>query len=318
MILIVSHADDVHATCVLRTLSARGADAVLFDVASFPLNTSIDVAAGDHSSRYIDITVETDGGTYDFGEVRAAWWRRPRQFGMDPDMRSEEDRQFAYNECYSAVWGMWLCLEPFWVNHPMQEEAASRKVYQLKAARQAGLRIPETCITNSPERAAAFASAQGGRTVYKAFSATESAWRETRLLRPEELPLLEQVRNAPVIFQRYIEAGYDLRITIIGDRIFPARILSQEQDYKVDFRIHINDVKIEPCTLPAGVEAGLRSLMDRLGLVYGAIDMRLTPEGEYVFLEINPTGQWLFIEAATGQPIAAAFADLLIRHDLKP
>jgi glutathione synthase/RimK-type ligase-like ATP-grasp enzyme len=57
--------------------------------------------------------------------------------------------------------------------------------------------------------------------------------------------------------------------------------------------------------------------MDRLGLVYGAIDMRLTPEGEYVFLEINPTGQWLFIEAATGQPIAAAFADLLIQHDVR-
>ena len=113
MILIVSHADDVHATCVLGTLSARGADAVLFDLADFPLKTSIDVAAGDHVPRDIAITVETDDGTYDFGEVRAAWWRRPRQFGMDPNMRSEEDHQFAYNECFSAVWGMWLCLEPF-------------------------------------------------------------------------------------------------------------------------------------------------------------------------------------------------------------
>ena len=73
MILIVSHADDVHATCVLGTLSERGADAVLFDLADFPLKTSIDVAAGDHMPRDIAITVETDDGTYDFDLVSAAY-----------------------------------------------------------------------------------------------------------------------------------------------------------------------------------------------------------------------------------------------------
>ena len=72
---------------------------------------------------------------------------------------------------------------------------------------------------------------------------------------------------------------------------------------------------IEPCELPAEVVDGLRRLMARLGLRYGAVDMRLRPDGAYVFLEINPAGQWLFIEEATRQPIAASLARLLVEHD---
>ncbi len=63
------------------------------------------------------------------------------------------------------------------------------------------------------------------------------------------------------------------------------------------------------------VEARLRALMTRLGLVYGAIDMRLTPDGHYIFLEINPSGQWLFVEERSGQPITASFARLLANHN---
>ena len=52
--------------------------------------------------------------------------------------------------------------------------------------------------------------------------------------------------------------------------------------------------------------------MLRLGLEYGAIDLRLKPEGRYIFLEINPAGQFLYIEQETGQKIAAALAAHLV------
>jgi hypothetical protein len=92
-------------------------------------------------------------------------------------------------------------------------------------------------------------------------------------------------------------------------------MFSLDREYKVDFRMHIDDVVIRPTELPDAVVAGLRRLMMRLELTYGAIDMRLTPEGDYVFLEINPTGQWLFVEHATGQPIAATLARAMARAD---
>ncbi len=129
------------------------------------------------------------------------------------------------------------------------------------------------------------------------------------------MALLDNVKFAPVIFQEYIPADVDLRITMIGEQIFPAAIHSQETEYKVDFRMTMEKARFEAVELPPKVVRMLRELMKRLGLVYGAIDMRRTPKGEYVFLEINPAGQWLFVEERTGQKISDALADLLAAHE---
>jgi glutathione synthase/RimK-type ligase-like ATP-grasp enzyme len=145
--------------------------------------------------------------------------------------------------------------------------------------------------------------------VYKAFSGTERTWRETRVLKLEEVALLDAVHYAPVIFQGYIPAVFDLRVTIVGGAVFAAEIHSQTTAYKHDFRMTMHEAEIRAHALPDLVAAKLLALMDALGLVYGALDLRLTPEGDYVFLEINPAGQWLFIEQRTGQPISDAIAD---------
>jgi glutathione synthase/RimK-type ligase-like ATP-grasp enzyme len=104
----------------------------------------------------------------------------------------------------------------------------------------------------------------------------------------------------------------DLRVTIVGEDVFAAEIHSQTTEYKHDFRMAMHDAAIRSHTLPDAVVAKLQALMAALGLVYGALDLRLTPEGDYVFLEINPAGQWLFIEHHTGQPISDAIADALV------
>jgi len=122
---------------------------------------------------------------------------------------------------------------------------------------------------------------------------------------------IDAVRLAPVIFQAYVPAEVDLRVTVVGDHLFPAAIHSQSTDYPVDFRMSLGQARTEPAELPADVHCQLKVLMDRLGLVYGAIDMRRTPQGEYVFLEINTAGEFLFIEERTGQSISRALAEWL-------
>jgi len=314
MILVISHVDDVHAMAVIQELQQLEEPVLLFDLATFPLRTTMEIdffADGVAPSRQLSL----DGTRLDLGDVGVVWWRRPLPFGLPEVMRSAEDHSFAYNECYAAIAGLWKILDAWWINDPVREEVAARKLFQLRVARECGLRIPRTRVTNSPEAALAFADETGATTVYKAFAATEHSWRETRLLRPEERDLIHHVQTAPVIFQEYIDGSYDLRITIVGDEIFAAKIASQEMDYKIDFRMHIDNVPITEIELPEDVAQGLKALMTTLGLSYGAIDMRLTPEGEFVFLEINPTGQWLFVERATGQPIARAMAELMQAHD---
>jgi glutathione synthase/RimK-type ligase-like ATP-grasp enzyme len=209
-------------------------------------------------------------------------------------------------------------MDAAWINDPALDQVAGRKAYQLKVAQEVGLRIPATLMTNDPVEARRFVDARGYREiVYKSFSSTEEEWRETRLLREEELHLLDHVQHAPVIFQHYVEARYDLRITAVGEQLFPAAIHSQETEYKVDSRIDIGSAKVEGVEIPDEVEERLLELKRRLGLVFGAIDMRLTPGGDYVFLEINPAGQFMYIEAATGLPIARAMAEELHRMDRK-
>jgi len=249
-----------------------------------------------------------DGETKDLSEVQRVWWRRPRGFRPDPDLTRQEDLNFIHSESHATVDGLWKSLDAEWINDPVLDELASRKVWQLKVATRLGLRTPQTLITNDPVAARAFVEGQRPNgTIYKAFTATEEEWRETRLLKPEEEEGLDQVSYAPVIFQEHIKADVDLRITVIGDEIFPAAIHSGSTDYKVDFRMTIHQAKVEAHVLPDDVDSKLRALMKELGLVYGAVDFRLTPEGEYVFLEVNPSGQWLFMEDRTQQPITDAF-----------
>src|SRR5262249_26248171 len=148
----------------------------------------------------------------DLREVRAVWWRRPQSYELGPEMIRPSHRSFAYNECHEAWSGLWQTLDVFWVNHPLKDQAAARKAYQLDVAKAAGLTIPRTLIRTAPGAARRFIAEYRARgVIYKAFSATEQEWRETRLLGDAEEALVEQVRHAPVIFQEYVPAGLDLR-----------------------------------------------------------------------------------------------------------
>ena len=310
MILIISHTGDPHARAVARELRAAGTPYHLYDTARFPTRSSLSLGygSGTHS-------VLIDGDKLiDLQDVRAVWWRRPQPFQLHAEVSGEAVRNWTYGEATEAFEGRYRVLDTYWINDPSQDLIASRKAYQLKVAAAVGLRIPHTLITSEPVRARAFTDELGhDRTVYKPFKGTEEVWRETRVLRREELALLDNVKYAPLIFQEYIEATADLRITVVGDRLFPAAIYAARSKYPQDFRMDLGNCPIKATELPRPLEKRLLKLMRQLGLVYGAIDMRLTPQGDYVFLEINPAGQWLFVEQVTGQPIARTLAEQLTR-----
>ena len=314
MILVISHPGDDHAVAVLERLKRLEADALLFDTARFPRETSLSIAHAPGGESHV--TAMIDGAEHDLGETRVAWWRRPLPFELHEEITGADDRIFAHGECYAALRGLWSCLDARWLNDPERDEIASRKAYQLKLADSLGMRIPRTLITSDPAAAAAFDAAEGeAGTIYKSFSATERAWRETRLLREEERALFDGVKFAPVIFQEHIRADIDLRVTIVGEEIFAAEIASGETAYRVDYRMTMDRAAMGVHELPAALQAQLLAFMRSLGLIYGAIDLRLTPAGDYVFLEVNPAGQWLFIEERTGLPITDAVAAELVALD---
>jgi len=316
MILAISRAEDDHSREVLQQISLRGGSGRLLDLSEFPQKAEVSVSYSGDESRFTYRDLCVYGPELDLSECRVIWWRRPQQFRLHDELQEPGDRNFAYSEIYSTFSGLWLSLDAHWINHPTRDEEAARKIYQLSVAQDLGFRIPETCVTSSPDDAREFVARQGERgTIYKAFTGTKEAWRETRLLKSDEIQLIDNVRFAPVIFQEYIEADLDLRVTVVGGKIFPAAIHSQETEYKVDFRMTMDSAKVESFTLPDHVSENILAFMKRMGLVYGAIDLRRTTTGEYVFLEINPSGQWLFIEERTGLPITDAVVSYMLESD---
>ncbi|MEV4937432.1 MvdC/MvdD family ATP grasp protein [Streptomyces zaomyceticus] len=312
MILVVSYDED-HTLAVVQRLERAGREVVRVNVGDFPAHGTMAFEYDDgRPPRY---RLSTPTAARGLADCRAGWWRRLRPLTLDASLRSPGDQGFAASETNQALNGLFHSLDCAWINPPALDTVAHHKPYQWATARRVGLSLPRTLVTNDPGRAEAFVGDLGsGRAVFKAFLAAEHAWRETRLVRAEDLVHLDAVRFAPVIFQEFVE-GTDLRVTIVGDRVFAAEIDASATSYPVDMRMVVGETDVRPVTLPRPVHDRLLRLMRALGLVYGAVDLRRRPTGEHVFLEVNPAGQWLFVEDRTGLPITAEIASLLARFD---
>lgn len=305
-VLIVSSLADPHARAVIAALGESGARVELLDLTEYPGKLTLTLAFRDGRRRF---QLRRPGeGQLDLDTVRAVWWRRPGAFVLPETLRDPAHRRLALSEASTAFDGMYESMEALWINSPARDAAASHKPYQLALAQRLGLEIPQTMMTSDPEEARAFWRECDGDVIYKQFIALPEAWSETRKLGDVETKVADEtIRLAPVIFQRHVAAVADLRVTIIGDEVFAAAVDVRDLEYDVDVRLNL-DTKYVAHDLADDVSDKLRAMMRRLGLVYGAIDLRLTEDGRYVFLEINPAGQFLYVEEQTGQPITAALA----------
>jgi glutathione synthase/RimK-type ligase-like ATP-grasp enzyme len=310
MILIVSFPDNEHVEQVLQHLTLPS---IVVDTASFPVELGLS-ASLNRERECLRFDLPGLGPTC-LCKVGAVWHRRIRPFVFHDDLLDSTARLFAWSEANEALLGVWYSMGCFWMNPPLADEVSQRKIRQLQVARSVGLSIPDTLVTNRPEEARAFIERHGpGRVVRKAFRNISQAPRQTLIVGPEELACLDSVRYTPVIFQEFVPARLDLRVTIVEDEIFAASIAS-EPGYAADYRPGLGSATVQPYALPPIVAEQLLRLMRVFGLQYGAIDLRVTPDGDHVFLEVNPAGEYLFISKRTEQPIAAAIAASLQRHD---
>jgi glutathione synthase/RimK-type ligase-like ATP-grasp enzyme len=314
-ILIISEPQDVHTQSVMAALARMGEpDVRILDFRDFPQRMTLAMYLKSRRQSSFGLSFP-DGQWVPMESVKSVWWRRPQGFGLPATGMDPLARHFAMTEAATAFQGMWQASDALWINDVVRDAAAAHKPWQLEIARQIDLAIPDTLITNDPDRVRGFLAEHSGNVVYKPFLQTYHSWRETRLLSHSDLAMLESVRLAPVIFQQLVPGVADLRVTVIGTEIFAAAADLGKLEYKLDVRL--NQQAYDKHELPAATREKLLMLMRRLGLEYGAIDLRLTPEGEYVFFEVNPAGQFLFVEHACGHPIAAALAAHLARGKVR-
>ncbi len=316
-ILIVTQDIDPHADVMVLHLEKRGIRPIRFHPQ--------DIGGGDGVTIRFDgkdgesWRLETPGGGLDGDEVGSVWYRRP-MYNADPDLLPE-DGEFARREIRAAVMGLFRITDAFWVNAPDAVRIAESKPLQLQVARQLGFEIPPTLITNRPEELRRFHDEMKGDVVCKVMTqgilgSTDAKGVYTARVEPGDLDAGAALTRSPCLFQRRIEKTLDIRVTVIGRKVFATEIHSQEDRVsRLDWRRGaVEDMRHEPHRLPRRERKRCRALLKRFGLSYGAIDLVVTPEGGYVFLEINPSGQFVWIESMTGQPLVETLADLLVAH----
>lgn len=300
----------MHARAVAVAVEqGSGGRAVILDTAAYPTQWTLTMHAG---PRDLGWTIAGPTWSVTGADVSGIWWRRPRDHEVAPEIRDERARDFARAEARAGLRGWLESLGDRVINPVAAEVAASWKPYQLRVAEAVGLNVPPTLITNSPQEAERFVRDHND-VVFKVLTGTSWRFTETRRFEAEHNAVIGTVHDAPVIFQRVVPAVCDVRVTIVDADVFPVAIRTGRSEAALDWRLDLACTLVRH-DLPRQVTEKLRELLRRLRLRYGAIDMRLTPSGEYVFLEVNPSGQFLFCEIHAGQPISHALARGLLRR----
>ena len=179
------------------------------------------------------------------------------------------------------------------------------KPYQSRLIRKAGFNIPETIITNDPDKAGRFILDKSYAVIYKSISSERSIVKE---IKQNDLDRLHEINILPTQFQRKID-GYDVRVHVVDDKVFATKIISQTTDYRYS-HLYNDKPTIEEFTLPEPIERRCVDLTHNLGLVFSGIDLMITEDEAYC-LEVNTSPGYSFFESNTGQRISKALAEYL-------
>lgn len=309
-VLVLTQPYDVTADCVVEELAMRGVPVFRCDPGEFPTTLTL-VAELDGAWRG---SLRLPARQVSLDDLGCAYYRRPTVFEL-PEHLTAEERRWATREARMGLGGV-LVTHPWWLNHPDDIARAEYKPVQLRAAYAVGLSAPATLITNDPVAAERFVRERGGAVV-KPLGAgviTEAGTEKlicTSRVTADEID--ETVSFTAHLFQQSVDKAYEVRLTVVDETVFAVRIDAGSAADGLDWRTGYESLSYSVVDVPDDVRDGVRRLLDRLGLRFGVLDFVVTPHREWVFLEIDPNGQWVWLQDATGLPIAAAIADALTR-----
>jgi ATP-grasp ribosomal peptide maturase len=309
-VVVFSHWFDPTADHVVAELNRREIPVFRCDGADFPQRLTM---AATLEGTWTG-TLRNQTRTVELREVSGIFYRRPTDFEFPADM-SGQARRWSTHEARIGFGGLLASLGP-WLNHPHHIAFAEYKPVQLQAAARAGLEVPRTLITNSPDTARSFCE-DVGQVIYKPFSGTGiTENQEPRLIYTTRIPPEDfghhGVAMTAHLFQEWVEHDYAVRAAAIDGQIFASAIYADSPAADTDWRSDYASLRYEPAEIPSHIAHGVRLLLASLHLRFGVLDFLVRPDGSYIYLEVNPNGQWAWIDdlaAAT----ASAIADALVK-----
>jgi glutathione synthase/RimK-type ligase-like ATP-grasp enzyme len=297
MLLIITHKQDYTVDFVVNQLNAAA-------VPYFRLNCE-DLYAAPYQ---IQFSAEGVPGLGSLAQISAVWFRRVKAPEL-PVGTTPYVADYVAGELLALLQNLYLLLDCKWISHPTYIYQAENKLYQLKVAGKLGFTLPETLVTNERPVLADFYRTHNGEVIVKPLynsRPTQPGGQQQVIFTNRLAPAhVEQLDLTPAIYQRNIVKAYEVRVTVVGTAVFAAAVDSQvneatRQDWRrarLSFRAY---------ELPPVVARHCVALVEALHLRFGAIDLIKGLDGHYYFLEINPNGQWAWLETDCGLPISQA------------
>lgn len=302
MILIITHKKDFTADYIIQKLNERNIAYRRFNCEDI-LESDTTISLGDSTSFSI-------GGQNEFDTV---WFRRTML--PDLDSISREEAIYVLGETEAYLHNLFSIIDAKWLSIPKNIYYAENKLLQLKTARNLGFKIPATLVTADRNKVVEFYHIHKN-IIVKPISNTriqndqETSFIFTSSISNSHIDNISQFDITPCLFQEQVEKCVEIRVTVVGEQIFAAQVKSQEDpDTKTDWRR--KRLKFDVFELPPSISDKCVNLVKQFGLLFGAIDLILSPDGTYTFLEINPNGQWVWIETNTGLRISEAIINEL-------
>jgi glutathione synthase/RimK-type ligase-like ATP-grasp enzyme len=315
-LLIVTQQGDIHAYSVAEAARLKGACVSLWHTSDFPRSTRAIIEVGR------ELRFEVHGPDLpSLGSAFDVVWHRRPCLNVNREMLHPSDVRFAQYEAQVLQTALLDLVAPkaFWVNPRQAANRAGNKILQHEAARRVGLSTPRALYSNHPGEIRRFLATVGGQAVYKPLCGL--VWEKgdsrfmifTSIVTGETLVEDTLLQNVPGIYQEVVAKAYEVRITMCGTLALGVRLWSQETTRgKLDWRRAYDELKMEPLEIPQPIQLRCARVLHRLGLVFGCFDFIVTPSGEWVFLEVNQMGQFLFLEEPSGLYLLDAFTEFLI------
>ncbi|MBX9253670.1 MvdC family ATP-grasp ribosomal peptide maturase [Desmonostoc muscorum CCALA 125] len=322
VVLLITHSGDYFTIDrVAEAVSKRGAQPFRLDTDKFPMALQLQANLSNSGSNH---TLKYGGSSLNTEQVQAVWMRRIWQ----PDLGTDLAPQFkaaCSNESLAVLDGFWDSLRTAtWVDDLQRISAAENKLRQLRVASEVGLVIPRTLVTNNAEQAREFFVEANKKMVTKLLRPlsygmeASSFFMYTSVVKEQDLVDAETLRYCPAVFQEQIPKELELRAVYVNGNLFVGALNASEYaESTQDWRRGTKEVLTwHPYQLPDKLIRCLDAFMARFGLLFGAFDFIKTPSGEYVFLEINPTGEWGMLERDLDYSISGAIADALLSKNV--
>lgn len=320
MLLIVTNKRDLATDYLILRLNELGIEFWRLNTEDYLQKFDIEISF--KGTIPLAIITRDDGSKLVSSDIVAAYIRQP----VVPVLRNYSDEghtRFVQREAIEALRSLWRVIdEKAWLNNPKNLLIASNKIDQLRVAKQLGFRIPRTLISTNLDNVQQFIKQCDGATIAKAVK--HGFYRHdgevylalTQKVDSEFLSNVDQYSSIPMIYQEEVEKIYDVRVTVVGTGVYATAIQSQEhEETKTDWRNWnvVSDVNLrhERMVLPVDIQNRCLELTRSFGLSYSAIDMICSTDGNFFFLEMNPNGQWAWIEGTVGYPIRDAIINTM-------